>query len=77
MSLPPDLHNVRRRHPRGTLSRLHSFVILFLMVPYSSFILFFFLGWAVVVVVIVARLMCFVLVSLSLVRSVRRLPSWQ
>lgn len=70
---------VRRRHPRtGTLSRLHSFVILFLMVPYSSFILFFFLGWAVVVVVvIVARLMCFVLVSLSLVRSVRRLPSWQ
>ena len=73
MSLPPDLHNVRRRHPRGTLSRLHSFVILFLMVP----LFFFFLGWAVVVVVIVARLMCFVLVSLSLVRSVRRLPSWQ
>ena len=40
MSLPPDLHNVRRRHPRGTLSRLHSFVILFLMVP-----LFFFFSW--------------------------------
>lgn len=75
MSLPPDLHNDDAT-PSGVYPR--SFVIFFL--SWGSFFILYFHGWAVgvvVVVVIVARLMCFVLVSLSLLGSVRRLPSWQ
>jgi hypothetical protein len=72
MSLPPDLHN-----DDATLV-----VYIPALLSFSSYLgvpfFLYFHGWAVgVVVVIVARLMCFVLVSLSLLGSVRRLPSWQ